>query len=200
MIHSATDVYAQTNSHVIAMMAAAMRADNAAICATVEAVGGRGRLDAHTAEFMRQARNSVLGTCAALTGVLHAHRCVTGPYGAEVCASCGTAAACRTLQHINDSLSAYRTGRVAEIDRAEAWRRADAWLNRDAARPLLIAVEEFPDGFVAWPVPQPRPAGDTTLLVVDKRTGRLTRWPLLPKDVLVVQYRNYLHGRPVRLD
>ncbi|MEV0406644.1 hypothetical protein [Actinoallomurus sp. NPDC050550] len=176
-----------------------MRADNAAICAAIEEVGARGRLDAHTAEFLRQARTSILGACAALNGVLHAHRCVTGPYGVTVCASCGTTDVCRTLQHINDSLLAYRTCRVAEIDRAEAWRQADAWLNRDTAHPLLIAVEEFPDGFVTWPMPQPRTTSAKTLLVVDKRTGRLTRWPPLSKDLLAVQYRNHLQGRPLDL-
>src|SRR4051794_22523085 len=142
MIRSANDVHARTNAQVVAMMAAAMRADNAAIRAAVEEVAVRGRLDAHTAEFLRRARTSVLGACVALTGVLQTHRCVTGPYDAEVCGSCGTAEGCRTLQHVNDALFAYSTCRVAEIDRAEAWRRADAWVNRDTANPLLVAVEE----------------------------------------------------------
>ncbi|MEV5747143.1 hypothetical protein AB0L00_04940 [Actinoallomurus sp. NPDC052308] len=44
-----------------------------------------------------------------------------------------------------------------------------------------------------------RPAGDKTVPIVDKHTGRLTRWPSLPKDVLAVQYCNYLHGRPIEL-
>ncbi|WP_433177328.1 hypothetical protein [Actinoallomurus sp. CA-150999] len=199
MIRSANDVHARTNAQVDTMMAAAMRADNTTIRAAVEEVTLRGRLDAHTAEFIRQARTSVLGACAALTGVLQTHRCVTGPYGNDICGSCGTAEVCRTLQHVNDSLLAYSTCRVAEIDRAEAWRRADAWINRDTANPLLVAVEEFPDGFVTWPMSQPRPPDDKTLLIVDKRTGRLTRWPPQPKDVLAVQYRNYLHRRPIEI-
>ncbi|MEV5710279.1 hypothetical protein [Actinoallomurus sp. NPDC052274] len=199
MNRSASDVHARTNAQVIGTMAAAMRADNAAIQAAVDEVILRGRLDAHTAEFLRQARTSVLGVCAALTGVLQTHRCVTDPYGAEVCVSCGTAEVCWTVQHVNDSLLAYSTCRVSEIDRAEAWRRADAWINRDTANPVQVAVEEFPDGFVIWPVSESRPTGEKTLLIVDKRTGRLTRWPPLPKDVLAVQYRNYLHGRPIEL-
>lgn len=194
MVRSATDVHADADAQVLAMMTAAMRADSDAISAAIEELVVRGRLDADTAEFLRDARPRLLAAGAALTGVLRIHRCMTGVRGAQVCQNCGTLESCRTLRHVETSLHAYRGGRPVQIDRGEAWRRADAWLNRDAERPVLVGVEEFTDGFVAWPMTR-EASRQPTLLIVDKRTGRLTRWPSLPKDVLAIRYRSFLRDQ-----
>ncbi|GLW62173.1 hypothetical protein Arub01_04170 [Actinomadura rubrobrunea] len=67
-----------------------------------------------------------------------------------------------------------------------AWRRADEHLG---SRGVPLVIEEFAEGFVARPVP-----GGNGLLVVDRRTGALTRWPDLPTGELAEHYRRYLRG------
>ncbi|MGI5325053.1 hypothetical protein [Actinomadura nitritigenes] len=94
------------------------------------------------------------------------------------------------------------------IDAAEAWRRARLRLpegNDESA--LLIRIQEFEDGYLAVPVrvaipePPPIPTAETpTGLVVDKSTGVVTRWPLLPLPVLARQYRFYQNRRPMTFD
>lgn len=200
MTRSGTDLHAHADVQVSAMMSAAMRANEAAISTAVKEAILRGRLDGYSADFLRRARAYVLAASVALTGVLRTHRYVMAPYGVVVCGNCGIAEICRTLRDIDSALSGYATDAPACIDRGEAWRRADASLNNDPARPVLVAVEEFPDGFATWPAHCDPPTDDQTLLVVDKRTGQLSRWPLLSKDVLVTQYRNYLNGRPMEIE
>lgn len=82
------------------------------------------------------------------------------------------------------------------IDRAEAWRRADAWFGRERM-PAPIGVEEFPDGFAAWRVTS-ESDDDTPVVVVDRISGVLTLWPRLPLDDLAHHYRNYREGKPMR--
>lgn len=93
------------------------------------------------------------------------------------------------------------------VDGAEAWRRAHLHLPGRRDDPILIHIQEFEDGYQAIPtlaaVPEP-PAVPTietpTTLVVDKTTGAVTRWPLLPLDVLAEQYRRYQQQQPMTLD
>ena len=93
------------------------------------------------------------------------------------------------------------------IDAAEAWRRAHLHLPDHRDDPILIHIQEFEDGYQAIPIlatipePPPVPTVETpTTLVIDKTTAIVTRWPLLPVDVLANQYRRYQHQEPMNLD
>ncbi|QKG20112.1 hypothetical protein ACTIVE_1748 [Actinomadura verrucosospora] len=72
---------------------------------------------------------------------------------------------------------------------------------------VLVHIQEFEDGFLAVPVqvaipePSPVPTIETSsAFVVDRTTGAVTRWPLLPLDVLARQYRRYQNGQPMTFD
>ncbi|GAA4147180.1 hypothetical protein [Actinomadura keratinilytica] len=174
--------HGRLQDRVDSVMLIAMRADVRAI----HTVAGDGRADWQTRTFVREARRLTLGCAAGLSAVLDRHRPGTDPYGHEVCRACGTSA-CSTLKAIADVFAAYAV-RPAAVDRAEAWRRADAYLG---SRGVPLVIEEFAEGFVARPVP-----GGNGLLVVDRATGALTRWPDLPTAELVERYRHYLRGAP----
>ncbi|MBA9005448.1 hypothetical protein [Thermomonospora cellulosilytica] len=168
----------------------ALRADPDAIAASVADTDGG--LDPHSREFLRGARRLVLACATGLVAVLEAHRPVADPSGGRICGGCGTAT-CPTLRRVAQVLAAHSV-RPPAIDRAEAWRRADACLSRDRRRPVAIEIHEFEHGFVARPVHGTRPDG--SLLVIDRCTGRLTRWPSLPLETLAREYRAHLTGRP----
>ncbi|WP_143219984.1 hypothetical protein [Actinomadura sp. CNU-125] len=175
--------HAQVHQRVHAAMSAAMRADDRSI----ERELGDARLDPYTREFVRDARRLVLGCTAALTCVLSAHRAGDDPYGDPVCRGCGTPE-CRTLHGVVDVLTAYAV-RPVPIDRAEAWRRADARLG---ARP--VSVEEFRDGFIVRPTEIV--ADDLSpVLIVDRHNGALSRWPAMPSQLLVREYARYREER-----
>lgn len=107
------------------MIGAAMRADESAARAALAEIGERA--DRHTTGLLLGARRLVLATTVALDAVLEIHRQVPAPSGQDLCRTCRTAAVCPTVRRIADTLAAYLPGPVA-IDRAEAWRRADAAL------------------------------------------------------------------------
>ena len=174
----------QVHQRVHSAMSVAMRADDRAIDTFVTEVG-ESRLDPHTRRFVREARRLTLACTAALTCVLSAHRPGDDPYGAPICRGCGTFE-CRTLRGLVDILAAYAV-RPAPIDRAEAWRRADACLG---GRPVPVSVEEFRDGFIVRPA---EIAADdlSPVLIVDRDTGALSRWPAMPSDLLVREYARY---------
>ncbi|MFG2245788.1 hypothetical protein [Spirillospora sp. NPDC048823] len=93
------------------------------------------------------------------------------------------------------------------VDATEAWRRAHLYLPGHHDNPILIHIQEFEDGYQAIPIlatiPEPPsvPTIDTpTTLVIDKTTGTVTRWPLLPLDVLAKQYRRYQHQERMTFD
>ncbi|GLZ09546.1 hypothetical protein Acsp03_70120 [Actinomadura sp. NBRC 104412] len=155
---------------------AAMRADPQAIAAFVH---GRPGLDAHTRDFLRDARNLALTFAIVFTAVLEHHR----PDGRR-CQACGTLE-CRTLRRVAGVLAAY-SARPVPIDRAEAWRRADARLARCRRPATPLGIEPFEHGFVAWPAFDIG-EGDF-VLVVDRLTGTVTRWPRLSPDVLTREY------------
>ena len=164
-------------------MTTAMRADPHAIDSFIgEAV--QGRLDSYSCGLVREARRLVLACGAGLDAVLTVHRPGCDPHGHEICLGCGTPD-CRTLRRVSDALAAYAV-RPMLVDRAEAWRRADAHLGRG---PLLI--EEFEDGFIARPFAHD---AEGALLVVDRHTGALSRWPRLPSAELIEHYRRYGRG------
>lgn len=183
------DLHEWVRQRVHSALTDAMRADPDAIATSVtEAIG---TLDPHSREFLRNARRLVLACATGLVAVLEAHRPAPSPSGGQVCRSCG-AAACPTLRRVAEVLAVHAV-RSLTIDRAEAWRRADACLSRDH-RPAALEIQEFEHGFVAWPAYGP--GSDDLLLVIDRHTGRLTRWPRLPLETLTREYRAYLTGRP----
>lgn len=171
------------------MMIAAMRADTAAIDALLQRAE-EPWLDAYSSDFVREARRLVLACAAAFTSILGVHRPGDDPYGREICRACGIAD-CRLLNLIGDVLAAYAL-RPGEVDRAEAWRRAEASF-ADGSRSLPLAVEEFEEGFAIRQVSDGC-EGDGVLLVVDRHTGAVSRWPRLPLDELAEQYRRYQRG------
>ncbi|NKZ06286.1 hypothetical protein [Actinomadura latina] len=181
MTEPASRTHDQVHRQVHAAMTAAMRADVHSIDA---ALVQHGRLDPYSREFVGQSRRLVLACTAALTCVLSAHRPGGDPRGREICRGCGTRD-CRTLHGVADVLAAYSV-RPAPVDRAEAWRRADAHFARDG-RPVPVIVEEFADGFIARVAAAP--SGDPhPVLIVDRHTGALSRWPALPHDLLIREY------------
>jgi hypothetical protein len=185
--------HSQVHQRVHSVMTAAMRADARTIETALLGVED-GPLDPYSREFVREARRLVLACTAALTCVLSAHRPGPGPHGDEVCRRCGTPD-CRTLHGVADVLTAYAVRPVA-IDRAEAWRRADAWFNREGG-PVPVGVEEFADGFAAWRTVA-APGETVKVAVIDRRCGALTLWPPLPLDALAREYRAYRQSRPTR--
>ncbi|RFS82638.1 hypothetical protein D0T12_24600 [Actinomadura spongiicola] len=176
-------VHHQVHRRVHAAMTAAMRADVHAIEA---ALARTGDLDPYSREFVAGSRRLVLAGTAALTCVLSAHRPGDDPHGGQVCRGCGTRH-CRTLHGVADVLAAY-TVHPGTVDRAEAWRRADAHFGRGAV-PVPVIIEEFADGFIARAADGPHD-DPAPLLIVDRHTGALSRWPSLPVDVLVREYTN----------
>ncbi|MEV5828476.1 hypothetical protein AB0L25_23240 [Spirillospora sp. NPDC052242] len=173
------------DGQVRSTMAAAMRADPAALVRLAS-----GAADTPTSSFLRDARNLTLAASAALTTVLTVHRYGPDPYERLVCLACGTGR-CRTVQGVAEALAAYDP-RAAPVDRAEAWRRADAWYARDTGRPVPLHVDTFEDGYVARPVVPP---STTEVIVIDRRTGALTQWPAHDTETLAAHYRDYRQGR-----
>ncbi|MES9605086.1 hypothetical protein [Actinomadura sp. NPDC000929] len=186
MTEPASWTHDQVHLRVHAAMTAAMRADPHSVDAALVQAGS---LDSASREFVAQSRRLVLACTAALTCVLASHRPGEGPHGEPVCRGCGTPE-CRTLRGLAHVLAAYSV-RPALVDRAEAWRRADAHFWR-GGRPVPLIIEELPDGFVA------RPADDlddeAPLLIIDGHTGALSRWPSMPLDVLACEYTRYRAG------
>ncbi|MGH3239771.1 MAG: hypothetical protein ACRDNL_05285 [Spirillospora sp.] len=174
----------QVHQRVHAAMTTAMRADVHAIDA---ALVQNGMLDPSSREFVGGSRRLVLACTAALMCVLAAHRPGRDSAGSPICGGCGTLD-CRTLHGVAHVLAAY-TVQQGTVDRAEAWRRADAHF-ACGGLPVPVIVEEFADGFVTRAVD-----GSDPLLIVDRHTGALSRWPSMPFDVLVREYTDYRASR-----
>lgn len=181
----AVRLHPELHARVCSVLTAALRADVTAIDAVVDRAVG---LDACTGDFLRESRRLVLACGAALLSVLDVHRPVVGPGAAGVCRGCG-GHECRTLGSMIDVLDAYAV-RPGGIDRAEAWRRADRFFNQGGGRASVVAVEDFGDGFVARAFTVTAEP-DGPLLVVDRRTGGLTRWPPMTRQDLIGEYRRY---------
>lgn len=155
---------------------AALRADPQAIAASIQDPPG---LDPHTRDFLRDVRGLSMACAVALTAVLEGHR----PDDRN-CLACGVQE-CQTLRRVGEVLAAYAV-RPVPINRVEAWRRADVCLTRDHRPAVSIGIEPFEHGFVAWPAFGN--GGGDFVLVVDRLTGAVTRWPRLPLDILTREY------------
>ncbi|MBA9004814.1 hypothetical protein [Thermomonospora cellulosilytica] len=177
------DLHHQTAAQIMSAMACAMRADQTAITALLDAAPAD--LDAHTRAFLAEARALALTLSAALTTVLCVHRHTPDPRTPASCGGCGTQD-CRTVRAITDALTAYGR-RSTAVDRAEAWRRAEAWYTRHLKTPPLISVEETPTAYITRPRPIP-PSLSHPVLVIDRRTGATTQWPDLPTQTLIAHH------------
>ncbi|GAA4081245.1 hypothetical protein [Actinomadura miaoliensis] len=178
----------QVAGRVHAAMLTAMRADPLVLAQTAEAIRAPG-----DRALVSQARNLLLATTAALTTVVHIHRYAPDPHDRDMCRACGTPD-CRTLRGIAEVLHAYGTP-TAHVDRAEAWRRADAWFTHTSNGPVLVSVKEFAAGFIARGI-APNLTVPAGILIIDRHTGALTQWPDLPDERLTREYTHYLN-RPL---
>lgn len=151
-----------------------------------------------------EASRTLAGAVALLADVLDAHR----PRGTAACPTCETAAPCPTMRRVAVALVSQGGWQGAPLERGAAWARADAHFNRSAAGGArrLVLLSDLGAFFVARggpavlaePPQVPVPDGET-VLVLDKGSGRMSRWPLLPDADLIVQYWRYLRGEPMIL-
>lgn len=168
---------------VHSVMTAALRADPAAIDRVLAGLD-KSQLDACSRDFVREARRLVLASSVALSTILGPHSPKDDPYGRLICRGCGTAE-CRMLRSVGNVFAAYSVRPMA-VDRAEAWRRADAFFGG-----LPLMIEEFEEGFVA----RPCVSDGGTLLVIDRCSGAVSRWPSgLSREQLIPGYRSYVRG------
>ncbi|MEU8305962.1 hypothetical protein AB0C84_20620 [Actinomadura sp. NPDC048955] len=176
----------------------AERADRTAIDRLLARPDAANQLDAPTLDFLRQAQDLVCFTTQALTTALEIAKptCNDGdqPTGVP-----------NTDLHLAQPSAAPLTPTASlPLDTAEAWRRAHLRLPHRHDTPTLIHIREFEDGYQAIPIsvpipePPPIPTVETaTTLVIDKSTGTVTRWPLLPLDTLTRLYRRYQQREPM---
>ncbi|WP_339153703.1 hypothetical protein [Actinomadura luteofluorescens] len=176
----------------------AERADRTAIDRLLARPDAAKQLDAPTLDFLRQAQDLVCSTAQALTTALEIAKptCndgdqLTGVHSADLCLAPLSAGSLTPA----DS---------QPLDPAEAWRRAHLRLPHRHDTPILIHIREFEDGYQAIPIsvpipePPPIPTVETAItLVIDKSTGTVTRWPLLPLDTLARLYRRYQQREPM---
>jgi hypothetical protein len=149
-----------------------------------------------------EASRSLAGAVVVLADVLDAHR----PTGTAACPACETAVPCPTVRRVAAALISHGAWQGAPLDRGAAWACADAHYNllsTGGARRLVLLsdlgafyVARGVSAVLSEPPQVPVPDGET-VLVLDKESGRTSRWPLLPDADLIVQYRRYLRGEPM---
>jgi hypothetical protein len=208
-MRTAADVHARAQNSINAAISTARRADGTAIQRFLDGFASTGVLGDHELAFLRQAHELTLATATALSAVLKIHASQSDSYGTLGCRVCGTLEfeICQTVGRVADVLAPYRMKRLPVIDAAEAYRRTrDLLTATPGAGHLLISVEEFSEGFAIrsahspLPAPPAVPTPETELvLVVDRRDGGISSWPLMPLTTLAVQYRKYREGRPILL-
>lgn len=144
------------------------------------------------------------GAVVALADVLDAYR----SQGAAACSACETAVRCPTVPRVAAALVSHGVCRATPLDRGAAWARADAHFNGASAGGVrrLISLTDLGAFYVARGVraglPEPARVQELdveTVLLIDKTSGEMSRWPLLPDADLVVQYRRYQRGEPMIL-
>lgn len=135
------------------------------------------------------------GAVVALADVLDAHRPAT-------------AAPCPTVHRVAVGPVSRGACLGVPLDRGAAWARADAHFNAASTGGArrLVSLTDLGAFYVArevragMPEPARVPGPDAeTVLLIDKTSGRTSRWPLLPDADLIVQYRRYLRGEPMIL-
>lgn len=82
------------------------------------------------------------------------------------------------------------------VTRDGALQLARAWFSSAGSRAddVELCIHEFELGYVIWQKPPVWPPGTVptevggTMLVVDRTTGDITTWPLLPAEYVAQQY------------
>ena len=192
-MHIAADLSARLVRAIEDIKVLAERADGEGINRVLDQLTRTGDLDDDTIAFIRRVHALLTSTVQTLTLVIEANHIRRGSSDHPGFAH-------------HTAVVAPNLHEVITVDAAEAWRRAHLHLpsRHDA---ILIHIQEFEEGYQAIPVPAPIaetprvPSIDTpTTLVIDKITGAVTRWPLLPLDVLAKQYRRYQRQEPMDFD
>ncbi|GAA1814076.1 hypothetical protein [Actinomadura chokoriensis] len=144
------------------------------------------------------------GAVVALADLLDAHR----PARAAACPACQTETPSPTRHRVAAAPLPHGTRLGLPFDRGAAWARADAHFNGASTGRArrLVSLTDLGAFYVAREVragaPEPArgPGPDAeTVLLIDKASGRTSRWPLLPDADLIVLYRRYLRGEPMIL-
>ncbi|MEV5576611.1 hypothetical protein AB0L06_41840 [Spirillospora sp. NPDC052269] len=198
------DSHARLVKYVHAAAKLAVRADHLALDRTGRRLAADGALDQASAEFLQQAPRTVIVLAAALHAILDLHRPWAGsPDPGAGCRECGTSkvAACRTLGRMADVLGAHQLDKLPCVDAAEAWRRAHP-RRRPADRGEVVStVTEIADAYVVRsmvieppPVPIRVEPSSERVLLVDKVTGQVVIWPLMPLPALERGYSRYRQG------
>ncbi|MEU8124941.1 hypothetical protein AB0C21_40040 [Spirillospora sp. NPDC049024] len=176
----------------------AERADRTAIDRFLARPETARQLDAPTLDFLRQAQDLISTTAQVLTTALEAADPSHNDGGQPAAASNPD------LYLAPPGAGAVTSPSTRPLDTAEAWRCAHLRLSRHHDDPILIHIQEFEDGYQAIPIavhipePPPVPTVETaTTLVIDKTTGTVTQWPLLPLDALARLYRRYRRREPM---
>ncbi|MEU8803287.1 hypothetical protein [Spirillospora sp. NPDC048819] len=193
-MHKAADLHARLARATEDIRAFAGRVASNGINQVFDRLIRTGDPDANTIAFLCRVHDLLVSAEDALMVVIEAHREHEGPSGQHGCQHCGKA----LVPTLPNGIS---------VGPAEAWRRAHLHLPARHDEPILIHIQEFEDGYQAIPIlttipePPPVPTLETpTTLVIDKTTGTVTRWPLLPIDVLAKQYHRYQHQEPMTFD
>ncbi|WP_089316845.1 hypothetical protein [Actinomadura mexicana] len=175
----------------------AERADRTAIDRLLARPDAASQLDAPTLDFLRQAQDLVCSTTQALTTALEIAK--TSNDGDQP-----TGVPNADLHLATPSAAPLTPAAPQPLDTAEAWRLAHLRLPHRHDSPILIHIREFEDGYQAIPISVPIPEAPqiptvetATTLVIDKSTGTVTRWPLLPLDALARLYRRYQQREPM---
>lgn len=176
----------------------AERADRTAIDRFLARPETTRELDNHTLDFLRQAQDLIRTATQGLTTALEAADPSPNDVGQ-------LAATSNADPYLAPSSAVFLTPAATRpLDTAEAWHRARLCLPRHHDNPVLIHIQEFEDGYqaipIAVPIPEPPPVPTietATTLVIDKITGTVTQWPLLPLDALARLYRRYQQQEPM---
>lgn len=199
-MHASADRRAQLLRGIESIRTLAERADSNAIDRLLAQPSTIRHLDGHTLDFLRRAQDLLLFTTQALATNIETQSS-PGRHGRprDGASNIDTAPSTRGLPITPDH--------AAPLDAAEAWRRAHLYLPPHHEEPSLIHIQEFDNGYQAIPIqisvsePLLIPTIESaTTLVIDKTTGAVTRWPLLPLDVLASQYRRYKREEPMTFD
>ncbi|MFA1546127.1 hypothetical protein [Actinomadura chokoriensis] len=179
----------------------AERADRTAIARFLARPEIARQLDAPTLDFLRQAQELISTTTYVLTTTLEAADPSPNDGGEP------TATSNADLYLAPLGAASLTPAATRPLGTAEAWHSAHVRLCRHQDNPILIHIQEFEDGYQAIPIavtipePPPVPTVETaTTLVIDKITGAVTQWPLLPLDGLARLYRRYQQREPMTFD
>ncbi|TDB95675.1 hypothetical protein [Actinomadura sp. 7K534] len=192
-MHTGPDLHARLARDIEAVRTLAGQVDSNGDDHVLDQLTRTGGLD-DTMAFLRRAHHLLISITETLTLLIGAHDVYEDSSGQP-----------DPRKHAKGRTSTPQD--LVTVDAAEAWRRAHLHLTDHRDTSILLHIEEFEDGYRATPIPvslpeAPRiPTLETpATLVINKTTGAVTRWPLLPLDVLANQYRRYARQEAMDFD